>query len=244
MTMRSSKNLVILGAFAVFAIAFSVMAPSSVYAEQSIIDVPGEPIVIMQHEHEVEVEHGIVEHEDAYHGDESHGAGHEEVDGLPQLDFTTYPSQIFWLFILFTIMYLIFSKKNLPEISSTIENRREQIEDDLDNAQRLKTEAEDVQIAYDAILTKAREDSSSAFKVGEEKIKKKTEKKLEGFNERSIAAMREKESEVQAAQKAAIGDMQHIAAEVASLAAEKIVGVSTDIAQAKTLVKNLDKKAA
>ncbi len=229
--MHSDKINMMLKAFALIAIAFCVMTPSGAFAEQLVIEVPGEPIVIMENELAVEQEHGIDDH-------------HEEVKGLPQLDFTTYPSQIFWLFILFTIMYLIFSKKNLPEISSTIENRRDQIQDDLDNAQRLKTEAEDVQVAYDAILAKARDDSSAAFKAGEEKIKKKIEKKLESFNERSVLAMREKEAEVEKAQGAAIGDMQHIAAEVASLAAEKIVGVSTDLDHAKSLIKNLDKKAA
>jgi F-type H+-transporting ATPase subunit b len=240
MTLRNSKILTMLGAFAVFAIAFSVMSPSSALAEDPILHVPGEPIIIMEHEHEVEVEHGTSHDGTGHHAD----GHHDEVDGLPQLDFTTYPSQIFWLFILFTIMYVIFAKKNLPEISSTIENRREQIQDDLDNAGRLKTEAEEVQVAYEAILSKAREDSTDAFKAAEDKIKAKTAKKIDAFNERSATATREKEAEVQKAQKKAVGDMQNIAAEVASLAAEKIVGVSTDLDQAKTLVKNIDKKAA
>ena len=38
--------------------------------------------------------------------------------------------------------------------------------------------------------------------------------------------------------------MDAIAAEVASSAAEKIVGISTDLKQAKSVVENINKKAA
>lgn len=177
-------------------------------------------------------------HDDGHHGDK------HEVEGLPQLNFTTYPSQIFWLFIAFTILYFIFSKKTLPEISSTIENRREQVEGDMDNATKLKEEAEEVQTAYEDILAEARKKSADEFTKAEEKIKKVTNKKLEAFKELSNEKTAETEQVVEKAKQDAIGDMHSIAAEVASTAAEKIVGISTDIDQAKTLVKNIDRKAA
>ena len=48
--------------------------------------------------------------------------------GLPQFDYTTYSSQLFWMFVTFTICYLVFSGKILPEISAVIQNRQERIE--------------------------------------------------------------------------------------------------------------------
>lgn len=188
-----------------------------------------------------EDEHAHDEHgAEGAHGDAHHG----EVDGLPQLDFTSYPSQIFWLFISFTLLYFIFSKKSLPEISSTIENRREQVEGDVDNATRLKEEAESVQTAYEGALADARQKASEEFTKADEKIKKTTNKKLDAFKELAATKTAETEALVEEAKKNAIGDMQSIAAEVASIAAEKIVGVSTDLDSAKTLVKNIDRKAA
>ena len=195
-------------------------------------------------------EHGetMIEHlaEDAEEYDESvhQGDSHHEVEGLPQLDFTTYPTQIFWMSIAFIILYFIYSKKSLPEISSTIENRHEQIQGDIDTANDLREEAESVHAAYEEALDEARKKSSEAFVKAEAKIKEKTESKLAAFRERSEKLTQETEADVLKAKKAAMGDMQSIAAEVASMAAEKIVGISTDLDHAKTMVKNIDRKAA
>jgi len=42
---------------------------------------------------------------------------------LPQLDFATYDSQIFWLIITFSILYFSISKVFLPNIVNLIKNR-------------------------------------------------------------------------------------------------------------------------
>lgn len=169
---------------------------------------------------------------------------HKEVEGLPQLDFTTYTEQIFWLFVFFIILYVFFSKKTLPEVSSTIERRKEQIQGDLDNAESLREDADKVQQAYEDILSDARTKSTDAFSAMETEIKAKNEKQLAAFKERSLKATEKTEASIEAAKSDAIGDMNSIAAEVASIAAQKIVGVSTDIDKAKDLVKTIGRKAA
>ncbi|MCB9983959.1 MAG: hypothetical protein H6861_09890 [Rhodospirillales bacterium] len=196
--------------------------------------------------HPVEDESAQV-HEDgqAAHADEHAGDEHHEVQGgLPQLNFSTYPTQIFWLFIAFIVLYFIFSKKTLPEISSTLEDRREHVEGDIDSAARLKEEAEDVHAAYDEILSEARKRASDEFANIEESIKASTNKKLSAFKSKAAKKTEATEQGLNEAKKKAIEDMHSVAAEVASAAAEKIVGISTDIDQAKTLVKNIDRKAA
>ena len=52
------------------------------------------------------------------------------------------------------------------------------------------------------------------------------------------------EREIDLAKKDAIEGIHTIAAEIATQAAKKIVGVSTDIDQAKSVVRNINKKAA
>ncbi|MGB0719639.1 MAG: hypothetical protein ACPGRX_04145 [Bdellovibrionales bacterium] len=177
----------------------------------------------------------------AHHGD---GAHHEEVKGLPQLNFSTYLPQIFWLFVTFLLMYVFFSKKTIPEISSTIESRRDKVEGDLDTADSLKAQAEKVQAEYEVALNAAREKSSLSFKQSEDDIKKQTIQKMDAFKARSETLTQETEALVRKAKDDVLQDTQGIAAEIASVAAEKIVGISTDIEAAKTLVKNIDRKAA
>lgn len=170
--------------------------------------------------------------------------GHHESAGLPQMDPTWFPSQIFWLALTFTCLYIIFSRKILPEISSTLETRREQIQGDLDHARELKEEAEKVHAAYEEILDEARKKSADIFAETEENIKNKANKQLDDFREKTSKKTSETEAMIEAAKNDAMSDMHSIAAEIASVAAEKIVGISTDIDQAKSLVKNIDRKAA
>ena len=52
--------------------------------------------------------------------------------GLPQLDPTWWPSQIFWLAIVFIILYWLMASKFLPALGGAIEERRDRIADYLD----------------------------------------------------------------------------------------------------------------
>ena len=190
---------------------------------------------------------GDSDHDAAYaaeHAGEYADGAHKATSGLPQMDTTWFPSQVFWLAVTFFCLYVIFSRKVLPEISVTLENRRTQIEGDLENAQELKEEAEKVHQAYEEILDEARKKSSDAFKKVDESIKKKSNEKLEKFRERAADENAKTEKLINDAKNAAMEDMESTAAEVASVAAEKIVGISTDINKAKDLVKNIGKKAA
>ena len=63
---------------------------------------------------------------------------------MPQLDFTTFLPQLFWLFISLSILYIMLSRIALPRISDVIEERKDTITDDLDEAKALSLEAEGV----------------------------------------------------------------------------------------------------
>ena len=75
--------------------------------------------------------------------------------GMPQLDFSTWPSQLFWLALFFGILYAAMSGYFLPRIGRTIEERRDRIADDLDQAAEQRQKAEDAQKAYNKALADA-----------------------------------------------------------------------------------------
>lgn len=185
-----------------------------------------------------EVDHGM-------HGPHEYSeADHTESKGLPQMDPTWYPSQVFWLFVTFVFLYTVFSKKILPDISSTLENRRNQIQEDLNFASSLKDEAEKTHAAYEALLNEAHSSSNEMFSRFEDGIKQQISEKNAAFQKSSISEIKNTEALIDEARVSAMSEMQIIAAEIASLAANKIIGVKTDINEAQTLVKNISKKAA
>ena len=191
-----------------------------------------------------EVEGAGAHHADGSHGTDAHSGEAHGSGGLPQFDVTKFPSQLFWLAVTFAIMYVTFSGKTLPGISSVIENRREHIQNDLETAERLRNEAEQVQSAYESGLEAARSESSRLLGDAIEGVKRDSEtaqQRLREKGEQDMAALEERLAKSTAA---AREDMDMIAAEIAHLAAEKIFGISTDIKKAKTVVQSINAREA
>lgn len=76
--------------------------------------------------------------------------------GLPQFDFSTWGSQIFWLVVTFGALYFILSKFILPALASGIAERSDRIADDLAAAERMQREAEHANTEYERGLADAR----------------------------------------------------------------------------------------
>lgn len=176
------------------------------------------------------------------HDIDIHGAS-AAAPGLPQLDPTWYPSQIFWLLVIFALLYLFYSKNILPTLSGTLENRHEHIQGDLDTAERLKEEAEDVHQAYNKILQDAREKSSRLYQDIENSIKEKTASDYNDFQERVLKEIQLTEIRIDKSKKEAMKDMTDIVADIASEASQKIIGQSADPQTVRNVVNNLNDKA-
>lgn len=92
----------------------------------------------------------------AAHGaDAAHGGG-EAATGMPQLDFSTFPNQIFWLIVTLVVMYLLLSRVALPRIASVLAERQGTITNDIAAAEELKQKAAEAEAAYDQALADAR----------------------------------------------------------------------------------------
>jgi len=75
--------------------------------------------------------------------------------GLPQLDMSNWPGQLFWLFVFFGLLYALMTAYFLPRIGAAIEERRDRIADDLDQAAEQRKKAEAAEKAYDRALADA-----------------------------------------------------------------------------------------
>jgi F-type H+-transporting ATPase subunit b len=92
-------------------------------------------------------------------------AGEAAKGGMPQLDFSTFPNQIFWLLAALVLIYLILSKVGLPRIGATLADRQGRITGDIEAAERLKTQAVDAEKAYNQALIDARSEAAKIVAV-------------------------------------------------------------------------------
>lgn len=173
--------------------------------------------------------------ETAHHGEAASG-------GLPQFDPSTFASQIFWLAVTFAVLYTIFARKTLPAISSTLENRRMHIDGDLDTAARLREDAAKAQKTYENLLNDARTEATRLLNEAIAESKAHAEKKMKELQAKAAQEVETVGKKLEDGKRRALDDMTSIAAEIASEAAARIVGIKPDISQAQTVVQSLNSK--
>ncbi|NSX53484.1 F0F1 ATP synthase subunit B' [Parasulfitobacter algicola] len=83
-------------------------------------------------------------------------SGATEAAGMPQLDFSTFPNQIFWLVVTLVVIYLILSRIALPRIGAVLAERQGTITNDIAAAEELKLKAHEAEAAYNKALADAR----------------------------------------------------------------------------------------
>lgn len=79
--------------------------------------------------------------------------------GMPQLDFSTFPNQIFWLVVTLLVIYFILSRVALPRIGAVLAERQGTITNDIAAAEELKQRALEAEAAYDQALLDARSEA-------------------------------------------------------------------------------------
>lgn len=147
-----------------------------------------------------------------------------EVEGLPQLDFSTYSAQIFWMLVLFSLLYLIFAGKTLPKISSTIENRKNHIDNNLKTAESLQQEAMDAKNAYEEQFSMAQKNAQQTVQDAENAAKDALQNALAQFQQRTVQDITHAEEEIEKAKNNILNDMDKIVAQSSDLATQKIIG--------------------
>lgn len=89
----------------------------------------------------------------------------ETSGGMPQLEFVTFPNQIFWLVVALVVLYFVMSRVALPRIGSVLAERTGTITNDIAAAKMYRQQAADAEAAYHKALDDAR---AAAGKVIEE----------------------------------------------------------------------------
>ena len=143
---------------------------------------------------------------------------------MPQLDMATYPSQLFWLAVCFGLLYLLLARLALPRIATALEERRDRIADELDQAAQLRRQGEAAQAEYEAMLADSREKAQAIAQEARHRL----QQEAEAHRQRLEAELREKsaraEEEIEAARRQAGQDLQALAAELAGLMLQRLAG--------------------
>ena len=163
---------------------------------------------------------------------------------MPQLDLSTFPSQVFWLAVIFVLLYLLMSRVALPRVAAMIDARRARIEGDLEHAAPMKAEAEAVMAAYERSLADARAQAQATLKEAMDRFAmeaaERQRKAVETLGVETSAA----EKRIAAAKAEALADLRAVATDVARTATRKLVGLDVDEESAAAAVDRVMKERA
>ena len=143
---------------------------------------------------------------------------------MPQLDFTSYPPQLIWLVIVFIGLYFVMSRIALPRIGGVIEQRRDRIASDLDEAARLKDESEKALAAYEAALAEAKAKAHGIAQEAREKLNAETERQRAEVEATLAEKAAEAEARIAEAKDAAMGQIKTVATDTTGGIVNMLIG--------------------
>lgn len=144
--------------------------------------------------------------------------------GLPQFDVSTWGSQIFWLFLTFTVLYFALSRFILPKLRDTIANRSDRIADDLDSASRMKLEAEEAEKAYETSLRDARAKALNVAESTRQSVDAEIQRELDAADAEAERESEVAEARIRDIKNAALANIDAVAADVAQTLIAELTG--------------------
>ena len=143
-------------------------------------------------------------------------AAHAAPTGMPQLDFSTFGNQIFWLVLKMLLLYWVLSRIALPRISGVIADRQGAISGDLGAAEEFKRRARDAEDAYDRALAEARHKAQGIVAENRAAMQADLEKAIAHADAEISARTAESERRIGEIRARAVDDARTVARDVTS----------------------------
>ena len=134
---------------------------------------------------------------------------------MPQLDFSTFLPQIFWLFISLSFLYIVLSRYALPRVSDVIEERNDIIAQDIDSAKEYSAESEKASEELNLKLSEAKISSQNLINKSLQEIKEDNEIKKSSLIKEINNEISEAESEIKEKKETALDEISSISENLA-----------------------------
>ena len=142
---------------------------------------------------------------------------------MPQLDFSTFLPQIFWLFISLSFLYIVLSRYALPRVSDVIEERKDIIAQDIDSAKEYSEESEKTIEELNLKLSEAKVSSQNLINKSLQDIKEDNEIKKSSLIKEINNENSEAEGDIKEKKETALDEISSISE---SLAVEMLENLS------------------
>ncbi len=165
-----------------------------------------------------------------------------ESGGMPQLDPEFWFSQIFWLVITFGILYLVLSKLILPKISDNLETRKSQVLDNLELAEKQRSDSEAKLKEFDNIILKSKIDAKNLFNESRKKLLNDINNKRQKLEKEIDKELKIVEADIEELKKKSPDKINKIAVETSSDLINQLIGGNINNSSITAIVSDIASK--
>ena len=162
-------------------------------------------------------------------------------EGMPQLDPKYWASQVFWLIVIFTALYLSISKLFVPKIKNGLDNRNDKIQNDLDEAKNLKEKSEQKKIEYEKIIEEAKKEVQKMIFESKNKLEADINLKNKAFDAEITKEIDATQKEINTLKKESLNDILLISESITSQIIESISGEKLNESSIKAAISEVSK---
>lgn len=165
-----------------------------------------------------------------------------ESGGMPQLDPEFWISQIFWLVLTFGLLYIILSKFILPGISKNLENRKSQIVENIETADKQRLESEKLNKEYEEVILDSKLKAKTIINNAKKKLINDINKKQELLQNEIDKEIKSAEKEIKILIDESPAKINQIAIDTSSDLLKQLIGAEVNKSNISAIVEDLSRK--
>ena len=143
---------------------------------------------------------------------------------FPPFNKETFASQLVWFVVFFVALYVLIGRFAIPRLGGIIEARRDRVEGDLAEANKLKGQSDAALASYEKSLADARGRAQALGNETREKLNAEADKARHALEAQLNVKLAEAEKTIAATKTAAMSNVRGIAVEAAAAIVERLIG--------------------
>lgn len=147
---------------------------------------------------------------------------------MPQLDPSSYSSQLFWLTVSFVLLYVMLGRMLLPRVQSVLALRQNTLAADIEQARRMKADADLAREHYEKALHQARSNAQALLAQTQAEIVSRAATRQTELDAVIAQKLAESDTAIAAATAQAMGKIASVASELTSRITQAVAEYTPD----------------
>ena len=144
-------------------------------------------------------------------------------EGMPQLVFSTFPNQIFWLVVFCVVLFAIVKIFIIPRMEDIFANRRKVIDGSISKAEEIKLRVEEIELQIEKELSEAKAECNNILQTSSDSIKNQIDLALEDSKKATAELIQDAEKRLKTLKDGSEESIKKLSDELVSEIVNKVI---------------------